>query len=86
MPSYVKKPCIVEAVQWLGDPYQEITDDWLIEAVCTQKVKVEDERLRIETLEGTMYAEEGDYIVQGVAGEIYPCKPDIFKQTYSKLD
>lgn len=40
MPSYVKKPCIVEAVQWLGDPYQEITDDWLIEASVPRKLKL----------------------------------------------
>lgn len=86
MPSYVKKPCIVEAVQWLGDPYQEITDDWLIDAVTQNKVRAEGKKVRIETLEGTMYANKGDYIIKGVAGEIYPCKPDIFKQIYGKLD
>lgn len=87
MPSYVKKPCVIEAVQWLGDPNQEITkDDWLVAAVCAKTVQVENERLKIETLEGTMYADKGDYIIKSVAGEIYPCKPDIFKQTYNKLD
>ncbi len=86
MPSYVKKPCIVEAVQWGKDGFKIPVDEWLIKALFEDRVCVEKQRLRIETLEGTMYAEEGDYIVKGVAGEIYPCKPDIFKQTYSKLD
>jgi len=40
----------------------------------------------IYTLEGTMTADYGDYIIQGVNGEIYPCKPDIFEQTYEKLE
>ena len=42
--------------------------------------------LKIETLEGTMTANVGDYIIKGVHGEFYPCKPDIFKQTYDLLD
>ncbi|WP_159259111.1 hypothetical protein [Lactiplantibacillus pentosus] len=42
--------------------------------------------LKIETLEGTMTADIGDYIIKGVHGELYPCKPDIFKQTYDLLD
>lgn len=37
------------------------------------------------TLEGTMIAEVGDYIIKGVRGEIYPCKPDIFEQTYEEV-
>ena len=46
-----------------------------------------DEEVEIETLEGTMTANKGDYIIKGIQGELYPCKPDIFNQTYDiKLD
>lgn len=45
-----------------------------------------DKDLDIETLEGTMHASAGDYIITGVRGEQYPCKPDIFKQTYEPAD
>lgn len=44
-----------------------------------------DEELYIETLEGTMKASPGDWIITGVKGEVYPCKPDIFEETYQAL-
>ncbi|SUC37499.1 hypothetical protein [Prevotella pallens] len=46
---------------------------------------VEEKGLRIQTLEGEMKADIGDYIIKGVNGEFYPCKPDIFEKTYEKL-
>jgi hypothetical protein len=45
-----------------------------------------DKEMSIETLEGTMKANKGDWIIKGVNGEIYPCKPDIFEKTYVKED
>ena len=45
-----------------------------------------DRELDIQTLEGTMHADVGDYIITGVKGETYPCKPDIFEQTYELVD
>lgn len=45
-----------------------------------------EEELQIETLEGTMKASQGDYVITGVNGEIYPCKPDIFEKTYEDAD
>lgn len=45
-----------------------------------------DKELYIETLEGLMKADEGDWIIRGVKGEVYPCKPDVFKLTYEKVD
>lgn len=45
-----------------------------------------DEELEIETLEGTMKANKGDWIIKGVKGELYPCKPDVFDMTYEKVD
>ena len=44
-----------------------------------------DEEIEIETLEGTMKANKGDYIITGIHGEQYPCKPDIFKETYEEV-
>ena len=45
-----------------------------------------DEEVFIETLEGTMKANKGDWIIRGVKGELYPCKPDVFDMTYKKVD
>ena len=45
-----------------------------------------DRELDIQTLEGTMHADIGDYIITGVKGETYPCKPDIFEQTYELVN
>ena len=45
-----------------------------------------DKELEIETLEGTMKADKGDFIIRGVQGELYPCKPDIFYATYDKVE
>ena len=47
---------------------------------------VTDEPMDIETLEGVMHASAGDYIITGVNGEKYPCKPDIFEKTYEPAD
>lgn len=44
-----------------------------------------DKEVYIETLEGVMKAEKGDYIIKGIMGEYYPCKPDIFEVTYDKV-
>ena len=45
-----------------------------------------DREMNIETLEGVMHAEPGDWIITGVNGERYPCKPDIFEKTYEKVE
>jgi hypothetical protein len=50
------------------------------------KAKKMDEAFEVETLEGTMKGNAGDYLIQGVSGELYPCKPDIFKKTYEKIE
>ena len=80
MPFYVKKPVVVEAIQWTGNNTQEID-------VFTESQFLEVERngvrmLAIFTLEGTMEARIDDWIIKGVNGEFYPCKPDIFDKTY----
>lgn len=47
---------------------------------------ITDVEMEIETLEGTMKANKGDWIIKGVKGELYPCKPDVFEMTYEKVD
>ena len=81
MAKYRKKPVVIEAVQWFGN-YAVIKDYMKQEPVT----EYQNEVLVIETLEGTMRADFGDYIIKGVNGEFYPCKPDIFEQTYELVE
>jgi hypothetical protein len=78
--KYRKKPVEIEAVQWTGENFVEITD-WAGD-VWGRSGKL----LVIHTLEGTMSAQPGDWIIRGVQGEFYPCKPDIFDQTYEPVE
>ena len=93
MPKYRKKPVVVEAVRWTGSNLEEIRNfvgsDLIEEYVelfdikRTLKEMLVD--IAIDTLEGTMRVDYGDYIIKGVQGEFYPCKPDIFEQTYEEV-
>lgn len=95
--TYRKKPVEVEAFRLGYDPMP----DWFIDKItknniitmfnnnyepespfedCSELIEAD-----IKTLEGTMHADNGDYIIKGVKGEIYPCKPDIFEATYEKV-
>lgn len=84
--KYRKKPVTIEAVQFLGiDRGFSERPEWLLKAIYKdEKVKFfgTPQKLDIETLEGTMTASSNDFIIKGVDGEIYPCKPDIFEKTY----
>lgn len=82
MGLYRKKPVVIEAFQWTGDADQIDDPVWIVEAIKTGKVIIGQGILQIETLEGVMEAKPGDWIIKGVQGEIYPCKPDIFEATY----
>ena len=78
--TYVKKPVVIEACQWTGDNVEEIKK--FVEPIAEY---LEDEQvILIHTLEGDMKANVGDYIIKGVKGEFYPCKSDIFEETYSQ--
>lgn len=84
MAKYRKKPVVIEAVQIRPD-----NDDELLAFLCDHNVPFEiiaDHTLTISTLEGDMVASPGDWIIKGVAGEFYPCKPDIFEATYEHLE
>lgn len=78
--KYRKKPVEIEAVLWSGFNYEEVCE------LGVKKVQRSGNNLLIYTLEGTMIASLGDYIIKGVSGELYPCKPDIFKLTYEKVE
>lgn len=90
--KYRKKPVEVEAFQWFGDECQIEDPQWIIEAIKSGIAKADFidggykaiPVLRITTLEGVMTANQGDYIIKGVQGEIYPCKSDIFEATMKK--
>lgn len=76
--EYRKKPVVVEAVQWTGENHAEMCkfiDPEVFEIIPRVG-------LVIHTLEGDHHATLGDYIIKGVNGEFYPCKPDIFAKTY----
>jgi hypothetical protein len=81
--QYRKKPVLISAVRWDGNiNTRNFLTDWLGDSFITDG---DYERPAIKTLEGTMRVNLGDYIIQGVQGEFYPCKPDIFKATYEEV-
>ena len=79
--KYVKKPVVIEAIQFTGDNIQELVD-WIDKS---QLPCGDNTQLIITTLEGDMSARVSDYIIKGVKGEFYPCKPDIFELTYEEV-
>ena len=83
MPKYRKKPIVIDAVQPIVDGLKE---QWISDAIRDGVVAIRSYGIEIKTLEGTMVADETDYIIRGVNGEIYPCKADIFQKTYEKAE
>lgn len=95
--KYRKKPVVIEAIQWDGTNNNEVLD-FCDKAEIQQNLRAlksringksyldEQKELWIETLEGTHKASIGDYIIEGVNGEFYPCKPDIFEKTYEEVN
>lgn len=92
---YRKKPVVIEAIQWDGNRISEVTD-WMSEAinkpfnepgaVMRLNNQPTGHEVHIRTLEGVMIASPGDFIIKGIKGEIYPCKPDIFNATYDQVE
>ena len=81
--KYRKKPVEIEAIQYIGTDKNKI-ELYHFMGNLTYYVD-ENEDLIIKTLEGNMKANIGDYIIKGVHGELYPCKPDIFEETYEMV-
>ena len=91
MAKYRKKPVVIEAFKWTAGPDQEEDPEWIIKAIMDGDAWFENEnspdvKFMIRTLEGVMEASVGDYIIRGIKGEIYPCKPDIFHATYEPVE
>lgn len=86
MPMFRKKPVVIEAFQFDGrsntDPDVPL---WFVDAVHDSKIRASSNHILIDTLEGSMRADLGDWIIRGIKGELYPCKPDIFAATYEAV-
>ena len=85
MAQYRKKPVVIEAIQWLGEKsfdelfkFTDADNNYGIVGMKDGKGDI----AQIRTLEGIMDANPNDFIIKGVNGEFYPCKPDIFEKTY----
>jgi hypothetical protein len=87
MRKYRKKPVVIEAIQFFDDAdtliklSEFLNDDIRVDYSIPDKPV-----LKIQTLEGEHIASIGDYIIKGVKGEFYPCKPDIFEMTYEAIE
>ena len=83
MPKFRKKPVVIEAQQYNGK-------NGMILMAWAGATELEEDflgdHIEIKTLEGTMTASKGDWIIKGVKGEFYPCKPDIFSATYEPVE
>lgn len=82
---YVKRPIVIEAIQWTGDNLGEIWDAFGAGKICGL-TEINPRHLSISTLEGDMRADVGCWILRGHAGELYPCRDDIFRATYAPAD
>lgn len=85
MSAYRKKPVVIEALQFTGGAASADT----IKAFAGEAYECwwfNHDTIGIKTLEGTMHATPGDWIIRGVRGEFYPCKPDIFAATYEPVE
>lgn len=80
MARYKTKPCEIEAIQWTGKNIIELLD-WGQGKILWNDA----DDLFIDTLEGRMKASINDYIIKGLRGEFYPCKPDVFEKKYEKI-
>lgn len=88
MAKFRKKPVVIEARHFdatnLHD--QEALANWCGGLLRGTKLPADERVIRIGTLEGEIEASHGDWIIKGVKGEFYPCKPDIFEMTYEAVD
>ncbi len=93
--NYRKKPVVIEAhrldsatlfeiMRWIDDGGGR-ANNWSWDSE-ESTMPYPERHFFIETLEGDMKAEDGDYIIKGVKGEFYPCKPDIFEMTYERIE
>ena len=79
--KFRKKPVVVDAIQWIGSNIVEMNEFITVH----YGLRPTSDTLEIPTPEGIMEAKKGDFIIKGVNGEFYPCKPDIFEKTYEAV-
>lgn len=85
--KFRKKPIIIDAIKWERTNIQEVIDFMGKESYdFDNENSLEPEKVIIHTLEGDITASPGDWIIRGVSGELYPCKPDIFQKTYEPAE
>ena len=95
--KYRKRPVVIDAVQWSGTAENaSVVIDWILSSGIRSAryhdpeelsdLSYDPPKIEIDTLEGSITASPQDYIIQGVQGEFYPCKPDIFEATYELVD
>jgi hypothetical protein len=92
MAKYRKKPIVIEAFRF----YIDFMPDWFMDKVTEGEItlyncrygkyNIDEAYCEIKTLEGIMRGNGGDYIIRGIKGEIYPCKPNIFKEIYERVE
>ena len=83
--KFRKKPVVIEAMQFVGESNVDEVLEWVTRESPQSAVGTSKE-IYIPTLEGEMTASVGDWIIKGVKGEFYPCKPDIFEATYEAVN
>lgn len=92
MPKFRKKPVVIDAELISVLIENALNSDclsqpiWVRKGVDEQILSFSNDAVFIKTLEGTMRGEKDDYLICGVQGEMYPCKPDIFEKTYERVD
>jgi len=87
--KFRKKPVVIEAVQWTGSNIDEVVKIYMDGTDESRVLKThcpEFGKVAISTFEGDMIADIDDWIIKGVKGEVYPCKPDIFVETYEEVN
>lgn len=85
MPKFRKNPVVIEAIQFTAESCAEVCDFIGIEHHEVGRCGL-DSPLEVHTLEGVMRAMVGDWIIKGVSGEFYPCRDDIFRATYERVE
>jgi len=83
--KYMKKPITIEAIQLQSLEVLHLMELQQFVGIGNDNVLTVSDGVLINTLEGTMKASVGDFIIKGIQGEFYPCKPDIFELSYYKL-
>lgn len=85
--QYRTKPCEIEAIQFTRDNFEDVKafGEGSIKDLIIERCPGGKAYCKVQTLEGLMIATEGDFIIRGLRGEYYPCKPDVFNKKYEEI-